>query len=487
MSCGPVRIAGMDGYGPALADQLSTTIAEGIDRRIKADGGLRGPATCPKCGYDPTGDDYEFRSGGGWEHDTSVMDGVWIEEWRCPRPGCGEVVAREEETDSWGDDLRTDGGQRESLFTGIDHDTDGVVSRHDVCGLVDSVEPGTETVSMTIARSELLRALTYQATKHLHFVTNGETLAMVHEEPNEGSLSARLENWDHRSAITAELKPNPEHVATTIGRLTLATEFQSIPGDSDEITVHVESSAPIALEAEGGAALVVAPRLYDDGAVYDVEDAPDEDEQIILTDGGTDASDLLRSDPRINQDRPWTDAELMEELYHERRMSANQIRKLFDCSMTTVNEWVAKHPNCEKRSRSEAQRNIWGNTNKVPYRTHRRGHEVWRHSHKEEAHTIYVHRLQAVAEYGVDAVAGMHVHHKNGIKWDNRPENLELLTNSEHQQTHRKVSGVDRLRVAELYENGDVSYRKLHSLLDYGVTWNTIMDIHKSFYGGPGS
>lgn len=30
-----------------------------------------------------------------------------------------------------------------------------------------------------------------------------------------------------------------------------------------------------------------------------------------------------------------------------------------------------------------------------------------------------------VAEHGVDAVAGKHVHHKNGIRWDNRPEKLQ--------------------------------------------------------------
>ena len=30
-----------------------------------------------------------------------------------------------------------------------------------------------------------------------------------------------------------------------------------------------------------------------------------------------------------------------------------------------------------------------------------------------------------VAEHGVDAVAGKHVHHKNGIRWDNGPEKLQ--------------------------------------------------------------
>jgi predicted RNA-binding Zn-ribbon protein involved in translation (DUF1610 family) len=50
------------------------------------------PERCPKCGHDPTGDDYEFVSGGGWAHALYVDDGVQFEEFSCPH--CGEVVAQ---------------------------------------------------------------------------------------------------------------------------------------------------------------------------------------------------------------------------------------------------------------------------------------------------------------------------------------------------------------------------------------------------------
>lgn len=53
-----------------------------------------------------------------------------------------------------------------------------------------------------------------------------------------------------------------------------------------------------------------------------------------------------------------------------------------------------------------------------------------------KAEQLLIHRLVAVAEYGFDAVAGKHVHHKNGIRWDNRPENLEPADQKTHMNKH---------------------------------------------------
>jgi len=62
---------------------------------------MRGPARCPNCKHDPTGDDDTFTSGGGWEFSNSVSDGIWSDELYCPV--CGEQVWREEK--------RLDGGR----------------------------------------------------------------------------------------------------------------------------------------------------------------------------------------------------------------------------------------------------------------------------------------------------------------------------------------------------------------------------------------
>jgi hypothetical protein len=65
-----------------------------------------------------------------------------------------------------------------------------------------------------------------------------------------------------------------------------------------------------------------------------------------------------------------------------------------------------------------------------------RGYERVSHKYDTESRYVSVHRLAAVAWFGVDAVAGNHVHHENGIPWDNREENLQVLPPGEHAEKH---------------------------------------------------
>jgi len=54
-----------------------------------------------------------------------------------------------------------------------------------------------------------------------------------------------------------------------------------------------------------------------------------------------------------------------------------------------------------------------------------------------------VHRLAAVAWFGFDAVKNKHVHHKNGIPWDNRECNLEPISPEEHNTIHHKGKDIN--------------------------------------------
>ncbi len=49
---------------------------------------------------------------------------------------------------------------------------------------------------------------------------------------------------------------------------------------------------------------------------------------------------------------------------------------------------------------------------------------------------VYEHIVVAEAAFGITVTPDLHVHHKNGVKDDNRPENLEVLSAADHHRLH---------------------------------------------------
>lgn len=161
----------------------------------------------------------------------------------------------------------------------------------------------------------------------------------------------------------------------------------------------------------------------------------------------------------MKREKPYKDEDTLRSLYQEQKLSSKGVAERLGCAPNTVLKWLRKH-DIEVRSRSESISYSHGyHPNEVPIVMHRRGQVRWNYCYKNKKHSVYVHRLLAVAEYGFEEVADSTVHHKNDIPWDNRPENIELMDHGEHTAHHsQKVDWLDSLRMAEMYRSGASSY-----------------------------
>lgn len=133
---------------------------------------------------------------------------------------------------------------------------------------------------------------------------------------------------------------------------------------------------------------------------------------------------------------PWKDEETLRELYVGQGLSHRKIAEILDCHKNTVRRWMNRF-GIESRDRVDAAAR--GKRLKpAPYMTDVWGYESWKTEVAGKGRVVRIHRLLAVAEYGLDEVVGKDVHHLNGIKWDNRPENIVPLTRQEHFRRHGK-------------------------------------------------
>lgn len=130
------------------------------------------------------------------------------------------------------------------------------------------------------------------------------------------------------------------------------------------------------------------------------------------------------------RDRDW-----MVRHYINKGLDQYEIASLCDVDQSTISRWLEKH-GIKSRPRGT------GYSPRVPLKTHRKGYERWEHEIQDLKLAVRVHRLLAVAEHGFDEVADKHVHHKNQIPWDNRPDNIEIMEPSEHIRLHNQDGGV---------------------------------------------
>lgn len=128
----------------------------------------------------------------------------------------------------------------------------------------------------------------------------------------------------------------------------------------------------------------------------------------------------------------WISSDELNHLYHDEKLSLREIENKFNVDSETVRRSMDEN-GVETRDRLDYQSHILPSL-----KMNSNGYYLWQEQSHEENKVVKVHRLVAISEYGFDAVAEKHVHHTNQIKFDNRPENLELLSPSEHMELHAK-------------------------------------------------
>jgi len=121
---------------------------------------------------------------------------------------------------------------------------------------------------------------------------------------------------------------------------------------------------------------------------------------------------------------------VLHNLYVVQNMTDSEIADTFGVSKSTVTYHRNKH-SIEGRTPKE-----YASLRPATLEQTKDGYVYWNANTADEYRRVYVHRLLAVAEYGIENVKSHEVHHTNGMTWDNRADNIELMTEEEHKREH---------------------------------------------------
>lgn len=141
--------------------------------------------------------------------------------------------------------------------------------------------------------------------------------------------------------------------------------------------------------------------------------------------------DIPRRRPDQEKGAEWKDEDRLSALYWDKGLTLKEIGDCLGCNKSTIMNWMRRFDINRIPTPEEKPASYGTNTN---------GYERVRSKHNGEERSARVHQLVAIAD-GADAEkvfsnGEYNVHHRNGIPWDNRPDNIELLTKSEHSSRH---------------------------------------------------
>ncbi|AFH21445.1 hypothetical protein OSG_eHP1_00075 [environmental Halophage eHP-1] len=138
-----------------------------------------------------------------------------------------------------------------------------------------------------------------------------------------------------------------------------------------------------------------------------------------------------RNEGGVFEDAEWRSKSTLKELYHDRGLSTLEIADRYDVTPSGVSKRMNELGIEKRQSYRHKEPSI--TLNQHGYERYATGKFGYRDS-------VFIHRLVVVAEgadpHKVFGDLSHVVHHKNEIPWDNRPENLEVVTQSEHKKIH---------------------------------------------------
>ena len=140
---------------------------------------------------------------------------------------------------------------------------------------------------------------------------------------------------------------------------------------------------------------------------------------------------MNKQDYGLDEQDSYKDKKVLRRLYWDEWLPQSTIAGIFDVDQANISYWMDK---VGVPTRNDRLSNETHGRYSKKIRENSNGYLV---TPAPDSQYLYIHRLVAVSEFGFDEVKDKEVHHKNGCPLDNRPENLEPVTQAEHNKIHK--------------------------------------------------